>query len=57
MAKFYADLALLFIKGSFYAEFCIKFPGVCFMQKSKYTCLSQRENFMPTALIKGSHPD
>jgi len=41
MAKFYADLALLLTKGSFYAEFCIKFPWVCFMQKSKYTCLSK----------------
>jgi len=57
MANFYADLALLLTKGSFYAEVCIKFPWVCFMQKSKYTCLSQRENFMPTVLIKGSYPD
>ena len=34
MAKFYADVALLLPKGSFYAEmFCINFPCVRFVHK------------------------
>jgi len=38
MAKFYANIALLLPKGSFYAEmFCIKFPCVSRAQKSEYS--------------------
>ena len=37
MAKFYANVALLLPKGSFYAEmFCIKFPCVSCVQYSPY---------------------
>ena len=41
MAKFYANVALLLPKGSFYAEMlCIKFPCVSCVQKSEYSSLS-----------------
>ena len=41
MENFYADIALLLPKGSFYAEkFCIEFPCASFVQKSKYISTS-----------------
>lgn len=50
MANFYAKIVLLFPKGSFYAEMCLKLPSVSLYTKSSH-------NFMPTALIKESHPN
>ena len=58
--KFYADVALLLPKGSFYAEMhCIKFPCLSCVQKSEYSSLYiiKGNFFTPTALIKGPHPN